>query len=381
MDLTPMMLFALVLFIGTSISFLSRRFHITAVPIFIVLGIILGPFGIGIEHYEGLSFIGELGLLMIVFIAGLDVYKEKVVSVTNTMLFCFLNTTVSFLAGVIAGYVFGYGTYTNMLIGTILISSSVGIIIPMISGNESLKNRFGFLTPSVVILDGMSLFLLALVIEMSKGRGITHFLIYSALFIIILLFLLPRVARKFFAVNTRKGYELPFVFMCLAGFIAVAEFIGLPNILIAFLAGIALGATVNEREVYDEVKAIGEDFLTPVFFIVLGMGLDFSVFTESLGNLAFMISLTLILMASKIATGMIFGGLKGYGRRESFLIGAIFWPQLSATLAATAVAFSAGLFDEVVVMAVACMAIVTSLATPITVEVLTGRNRKLLEQT
>ena len=381
MDISPMMLFALVLFIGTVVSYLSKRFHITAVPIFMVIGIILGPAGLNIENYEGISFIGDLGLLMIVFIAGLDVYKEKMVSVGNTMLFTALNAAISFFAGVVTGYVFGYETYTSLLIGTILISSSVGIIIPMIAGHEDLKNRFGFLTPSVVILDGMSLFLLSFFIEMSKGEGITYFLIYSALFIVILLLLLPRVVNGFFMINSRRAYELPFVFVCLACFVAVAELIGLPNILVAFLAGIALGRIITTREVYDEIKAIGEDFLTPVFFIVLGMGLDFSVFTESLGNLAFMISLTLILMVSKIATGMIFGGLKGYGRKESFLIGAIFWPQLSATLAATAVAFSAGLFDEVVVMAVACMAIVTSLATPLVVEILLSRGAKQPEIT
>lgn len=366
-----MMLFALILFIGTGVSYLSRRFHITAVPIFMILGIILGPFGVGIEQYEGLSFIGDIGLLMIVFIAGLEVYKEEIASVSDTVLFCFLNTIISFSAGVFIGYVFGYNVYTSMLIGSILISSSVGIIIPMIAGKEDLKSRFGFLTPSVVILDGLSLFLLAFVIEMSKDSSIINFLVYSALFIALLLLLLPKLADRFFARNTRSAYELPFVFMCLAGFVALSELIGLPNILIAFLAGIALGRIITTREVYDEIKTIGEDFLMPIFFIVLGMGLDFSVFAESLSNFAFTASLILILMISKVAAGITFGKIKRYDRKESFLIGSIFWPQLSATLAATAVAFEAGLFDNVVVVAVACMAIVTSLATPIVVEILT----------
>jgi len=373
-----MMLFALILFIGTGVSYLSKRFHITAVPIFMILGIILGPFGAGIENYEGLSFIGDLGLLMIVFIAGLEVYKEEVASVSDTALFCFLNTIISFSAGVFIGSIFGYDVYTSMLIGSILISSSVGIIIPMIAGKENLKSRFGFLTPSVVILDGLSLFLLAFVIELSKGGSITNFLVYSALFIALLLLLLPKLANRFFMRNSRRAYELPFVFMCLAGFVAIAELIGLPNILIAFLAGIALGRIITTREVYDEIKAIGEDFLMPIFFIVLGMELDFSVFAESLSNFAFTVSLILILMISKVATGIIFGKIKRYNRKESFLIGSIFWPQLSATLAATAVAFDAGLFDDVVVVAVACMAIVTSLATPIVVEILTVEGRKTI---
>lgn len=373
MDISPMMLFALVLFIGTVVSYLSKRFRIAAVPIFMVIGIVLGPEGLDMESYEGLSFIGDLGLLMIVFIAGLDVYKEKMVYVSNTMLFTALNAAISFFAGIVTGYVFGYGMYTNLLIGTILISSSVGIIIPMIAGHEDLKKRFGFLTPSVVILDGLSLFLLSLFIEMSKGKGITYFLIYSALFVVILLLFLPRVANRFFLINSRKAYELPFVFVCLACFVAVAELIGLPNILVAFLAGIALGKIITTREVYDEIKAIGEDFLMPIFFIVLGMGLDFSVFGRGLSNLAFTIALILVLMLSKIVTGFAFGAIRGYSRRDELLIGFMFWPQLDATLAATAVAFSAGLFDDVIVVAVACMAIVTSLATPLVVEILLSR--------
>ena len=368
-DLSPMVVFAIILFIGTGVSYLSKRFRITGVPLFIVIGIIMA--GLGIEHYEGLSFIGDLGLLMIVFIAGLDVYKEKMVSVGNTILFCVLNATISFSAGVFIGYVFGYGIYTSILIGTILISSSVGIIIPMIAEKKALKSSYGFLTPSVVILDGLSLFLLALVIEMSAGKGIAGFLMYSAIFILLMLLFLPRIAKRFFSKNARRAYDLPFIFMCLAGFIAVAEIIGLPNILTAFLAGISLGETITSREAYDEVKAIGEDFLMPVFFVVLGMELDFGVFTDGLGSIAFTASLILILMFSKVATGVIFGEIRGYEAREGLLIGAIFWPQLDATLAATAVAFDAGLFDDVIVVAVACMAIVTSLVSPIVVEYLT----------
>jgi Kef-type K+ transport system membrane component KefB len=369
MNLSPMVVFAVILFVGTCVSYISKRFRITAVPMFLVIGIIMS--GLGVESHEGLSFVGDLGLIMIVFIAGLGVYKEKMVSVGNMTLFCVLNAATSFAAGVFIGYIFEYGIYASMLIGTILISSSVGIIIPMIAEKGELKSRYGFLTPSVVVLDGLSLFLLAFIIEMSAGEGVAGFLAYSAIFIVLMLIFLPRIARRFFFKNSRKAYDLPFVFMCLTGFIAVAEVIGLPNILIAFLAGISLGETVLSREVYDEVKAIGEDFLMPVFFVVLGMELNFGVFAESLGSIVFTISLILALMLSKVITGFAFGKIRGYGSRESLLIGAIFWPQLDATLAATAVAFDAGLFDGVIVVAVACMAIVTSLAAPIVVESLT----------
>jgi len=52
--------FAVILFVGTCVSYVSKRFRITAVPMFMVIGIIMS--GLGVESQEGLSFVVDRGL-------------------------------------------------------------------------------------------------------------------------------------------------------------------------------------------------------------------------------------------------------------------------------------------------------------------------------
>ena len=65
--------FSVILVVSLVISEILKRYHITAVPFYIVAGVILGPYGLGLHLGEDLKFMGEIGLLFLVFMAGIGV--------------------------------------------------------------------------------------------------------------------------------------------------------------------------------------------------------------------------------------------------------------------------------------------------------------------
>ena len=65
--------FFLVLFTGLFFSEVFRRLHIPWVIALIIGGIIVGPFGFGwLEETATISFLGEIGLVFLMFMAGLE---------------------------------------------------------------------------------------------------------------------------------------------------------------------------------------------------------------------------------------------------------------------------------------------------------------------
>ena len=67
--------------------------------------------------------------------------------------------------------------------------------------------------------------------------------------------------------------------ICL-GMSYVADLVGLSSVIGAFFAGIAVSQTKVKEEVYHNVEALGYAVFIPVFFVSVGLEVDFSDFSE-----------------------------------------------------------------------------------------------------
>ena len=69
----PIIIFAIVLIISLVIPELLKEIRMIVVPFYIIGGIVLGPHGLGFETNDALIFVGDIGILFLVFIAGLEI--------------------------------------------------------------------------------------------------------------------------------------------------------------------------------------------------------------------------------------------------------------------------------------------------------------------
>ncbi|MBN1539403.1 MAG: cation:proton antiporter [Candidatus Thermoplasmatota archaeon] len=379
----PLITFSIILIISLMIPEFLKRYKITAVPFYIIAGVSLGPYGLGLPLGEGLVFLGELGLLFLVFIAGLEIFEMGKIGLRPIVLFTAISAGVCFLAGFLLGLGWGYSILTSTLIGTILISSSIGEIIPMVNSAPTVKKRLANLIfPGIIILDAASLVLLSVIIKTDQPPYmLLIFILELALLIVLSFFGLPRILRFFFNRTSRKPREgdLKFIITILMVIVALGYAIGVHGIVTAFLAGVIVGKYIPSQGVFDKIHAIGYGMLIPVFFIVLGMELDIGVIFEGSGNILFPIILIATLVVSKITGGILFALVKRLPVRDGIILGMVLWPQLSATIAATAVGYETGLFNQEVLVSVVIMALFSVLSTPFILKWFVRRENKRID--
>jgi Kef-type K+ transport system membrane component KefB len=364
----PILTFSIILIIALIIPEIIKRYKITAVPFFIIAGILIGPYGIGLHLGEGLLFLGEVGLLFLVFIAGLEIFEMGKIEIKHVILFATISALICFISGFLLGFGLGYSIMASFLLGTILISSSIGEIIPMVNSSPYVKKRLGkIIFPSIVILDAGSLILLGIIVKTEQPWYLLIIFIIELILLIVLTFLLlPKVLKSFFNRTSRKPKEgdLKFIITILMIVVALGYLIGVHGIVTAFIAGVIIGKFIPNQDVFNKIHGIGYGMMIPVFFIVLGMELEIDIIFKSVNNLIFPILLISTLILSKLAGGFIYSRIKRISMKEGLILGMVLWPQLSATIAASQIGYETGLFDQEILVSVVIMALFSALGTP-----------------
>jgi Kef-type K+ transport system membrane component KefB len=164
---------------------------------------------------------------------------------------------------------------------------------------------------------------------------------------------------------------------------SLAQVIQLPDIVGAFLSGLALNAAVKEKEPKKNLEFIGNSLFIPIFFITTGFLIDPRALAHSLASdLPLVLSIIGALVVGKFAAAEITGRMYGYTRDERLTIWSLTLPQVAATLAAALVAFKtldrAGnhLLDNRMLNVVLALMLSTSILGPVLTERFAPRLQK-----
>jgi len=371
--------FAIILMISLVVPELAKEAQMITVPFYILGGIVL-THALGLRSFEALEFIGDIGILFLVFIVGLETQEYGNENMSKTIQLSTISAGTCFIFGSVLGHLWGYGVVTFLLLGTILMSSSVCEIIPIVTASGHLREKFSdFLLPSVIVMDAVSLFLLTILLHWNaRPLEFALFMAGAIAIIFLIVFFLPGLSRWFFARKRQKPTEtdLKFVITVLVISVVIGELIDLHGILTAFLVGAVLGRHIPNEKTHQKLHGFGYGFFIPIFFVVLGMKMDISILNNNTGGLYLIGALVGTLAVSKIVGTMIFARLKGMTSREGMVLGTSLWPQLSATLATAAVGFERGIFDSGLFTAVVLMSVTTALVTPFFVRALVRSEEK-----
>jgi Kef-type K+ transport system membrane component KefB len=166
--------------------------------------------------------------------------------------------------------------------------------------------------------------------------------------------------------------------MAVAG--QLADLINLPDIVGAFLAGLAVNAAVGDHPVKERLDFFGRAFFIPIFFIVIGfLIVPVAVGQTIFNNFWLVAGMIISLILGKGIAAAIAGRAFGYPNEARLTMWALTLPQVAATLAATLVGYStlnaagARLLGEEIFNAVLVLLVVTSLLGPILTELFAPR--------
>jgi len=379
-SLSPMVRFVIALAAIFVMPPLSRRLRLPAVVGLLFAGILLGPHVLDIFGKERpiVDFMSELGKLLLMFYAGLEVdltlFRQSRRKVT---IFGILTTTFPLVLGTAVGLWFGYAAIPAIVLGSLLASHTL-LGLPVVT--ELGANRLEPVTVAsgaTVMSDTLSLVVFAVCLS-TYQRGfsisvLTVQLVEIVAFVLLVVFGVSRVAR--YALKKVENHEDAF-FVLLFGIMAVAAALAavvqLPGIVGAFLAGLALNEAAQNKPAEEKLGFFANALFIPTFFLVTGFLIDPTVFVRSLiDNFALAISIVLALLAGKFLAAQIAGRAFQYPQPARMTVWSLTLPQVAATLAATIVGFNTfdpsgqRLIDDRVLNAVFVLMLSTSILGPV----------------
>ncbi|HEY3216612.1 MAG TPA: cation:proton antiporter [Candidatus Eisenbacteria bacterium] len=395
-DLLPILQGLVLILIGAKLGGdLFERIGQPAVLGELLAGVVLGNLGLfgyhgldSLRSLPGIDVLAQIGVLFLLFGVGLETSVSKMLTVG-------LSSLLVAVFGVVAPMVLGFfvsawffpthNPLTHWFVGATLCATSVGITARVLADLRRTTTREGsIILGAAVIDDVLGLIVLAVVagIIQAADRGAR----FEPLFVLgivgkALVFLVGAVwigqwlAPRAFRAATRLRGEGLLLSVALAfcfGLAFLAGVAGLAPIVGAFAAGLILDEVHYQelrardrqhRSVQDLLQPIST-FLVPVFFVLMGMRVDLSVFGMP-GVLGFALVLTLAAVIGKQACSL--GVLERGTDRLAVGLGMIPRGEVGLIFAG----FGAGLtlagervVDDAVFSAVVVMVGLTTLLTP-----------------
>jgi len=341
--------------------FILERFKLPGIIGLLLGGLLIGPHGLGAVPGSDttVAALGQLGLLYLMFVAGLELdlalvrRNRRAVIVASALTF-----SLPMAAGTTVGLALGYSGLASALLGS-LVASHTLVVYPTIRGlglgsDPAVAAGVG----ATVVTDTLSLVVLAVVVgatvsHATAGELASQIVIGFAVLGVGCFVVLPRMARlAMTALGQSRPVRYVSALVALLAAATLAEMVGIDGIVGAFFAGIALNRLVpSASSLMDRIEFFGSAVFIPVFLVSVGLILDPGVMADpdTLGLAALFI---LACVGGKAAASMLTKPLLGYSWPQVGLFFSLSSPQAAATLAVTTIGQEIGLFGTSLVNAV-----------------------------
>ena len=301
--------------LGFALGFvlLFRRFGLGATLGYLVAGAVVGPQVLGlVGDAEEMSGVGELGIVLLLFIVGLELNPTRLWRLKREIFGLGLAQVALCglaLTGVILLFT-GFSPAASLALGLPLALSSTAQVLPMLQSAGRLRTPFGERAFAVLLFQDLSIIpLLTIVAAMSRNPAQEGgppgwqlaLLTVAAIAGLIAAgrFVIRPLFRLIGGLGEREMFIVAALFTVVAS-AAVMEMLGLSTALGAFVAGVMLADSPYRHELEADVEPF-RSILLGLFVLAVGMLLDLGAIAE---RPLFVFGMALALIATK--TGVIF---------------------------------------------------------------------------
>tara|TARA_B110000259_G_scaffold116710_1_gene132832 strand:+ start:1629 stop:2816 length:1188 start_codon:yes stop_codon:yes gene_type:complete len=267
---------------------LSLYFRQPLLLAYIVLGAILGPFGLAwVVDTDLLADVSHIGIIFLLFLIGLDMQPSHLLRMLRKgYMVAFISSLAFALLGFFVGYGFGFSMIDSLIIGASTMFSSTIIGIKLLPTTVLHHKQTGELVVGLLLLqDLLAIILLTLLTtlgqQFSEGLELSlnvDLLISLAALPLIMLAALGFVRWVLLPLIKRFDRFHEYIFLlalgwCL-GLAELAHSIGLSAEIGAFIAGVSLASSVISQYIAINLKPI-RDFFLVLFFFSIGASFNF----------------------------------------------------------------------------------------------------------
>lgn len=304
-------LYSIVLLLAISVITLviCKKLNIPLMLGYLLVGLLCGssPFTI-LEHNPAIEYIGEIGIVFLMFTIGLEFSLSKLKSMGKNILILGLSQIIlTIIVFVFFGLRRHISFSQSFILASCLMVSSTAMVSKLLAEKSEINSQHGQMIMGVLLMQDIAVVLIIVIINSfanpSEGMFLAIFL--AIIKIIILLFSLfylgEKLIKPFFNIIARLGISELFLLNSLfitLGIATLTELAGLSMALGAFIAGMLLSETQYKYQLEDDIRPF-KDILLGLFFVTVGLKLDINfLYQEAL--IILITALTLITIKSVI---------------------------------------------------------------------------------
>jgi monovalent cation:proton antiporter-2 (CPA2) family protein len=335
----------------------------------LIVGIVIGPAVLGwIENSELLTQLSNVGVILLMFIAGLETdLKELNENRKSSLAVAVGGIILPFLGGYVASLVMKMEQDKAVFLGLLLCATSVSISVQTLRDLGKMKTRESTTILGAAVFDDiLVVILLAFAMNFLGTNDISLTLIVLkkvAFFVSIILISwkgVPIIMRWLSPSHTSESTISAALIICFS-FAYFSESLGIAGIIGAFVAGIAVSQTSYKHDVEKSVEPIAYTMFVPIFFVSIGMRITFDGIAD---RIWFTLALTVIAVLTKLI-GCGFGArMTGFDTKSSAVIGSGMVSRGEVALIIAAMGLSSGLLAQDYFTAIVIVVILTTMITP-----------------
>jgi len=280
-----------VIFLGSAVLAVasSHRLGLGSVAGYLLAGIAIGPFGLKlVSQVEEVRPYAEMGVVFLLFVIGLELEPTRLWQMRMRLLTLGLSQVVGSIAlmtGV--AWTFGIDLRIGILAGMALALSSTALALQPLTERGALHNQGGQATFAILLFQDIAVIPMLAVLPMLSAAGTQGHFSWSQLGFAVSVIVATLVgghylARPIFRHIARTRQREIFTAFALLLVLGIAwgfESAGLSMALGTFLAGVLLADSEYRHEIMAAVDPF-KGLLLGLFFIAVGMGVDFSLLLD-----------------------------------------------------------------------------------------------------
>jgi len=367
---------AILLLVSLPINLLFHKIKLPSVTGYLLAGVLIGPYGgQAIEDVESVKHLAELGVILLLFVIGLEFSLTRLLKDLVSILG--VGGLQLILTAGSVGWIFhlyGFAQNQSIAYGLLAALSSTAIVLKMVTDRAEIDTLHGKLCIGTLLFQDICVVPIMLLMPLLAKAGTIppmHFflaMLQSIAAVIVIFFLskliVPRMLAWIAHIGNKEHLTLSVIFIILiTGWVSAK--MGLTLAMGALIAGMIISDSEYNHQIIIDILPL-RDYFSSIFFISVGMLLQVGIFFDS-------ISFYLGLAASVILIKMLLAFLACLFLKTPIRISLIVGMRLAQigefSLILAAIGLEQGLFTGDQYQQILIVAILTMLIAPLMIQI------------
>ncbi|MGQ2375229.1 cation:proton antiporter [Companilactobacillus zhachilii] len=317
------------LFLTLIISHLFNRLNLPAVVGQLILGVILGKGVLNIvKPTHEVELFADIGVILLMFLAGLEsdlkLLRKHLLPSINVAI-CGVILPVALTLG--TALIFGINLKESIFMSVVFAATSVSISVEVLKSLNYLSSTSGTVILGAAVADDiLAISILSVMSGTLTGDFslkkilllLAMWIFFGVLIVVLHKWVIPQLMKLSDYVEATHAQTIFALVICFI-MAFIADKVQLDSVLGAFVAGIAVSNAADfDEKVSRNIELIGYSVFIPIFFISIGLNLEFNSFIHDFWLIA-LFTITGII-------GKLFGAgfgarISGFDMKDSYVIG------------------------------------------------------------